>query len=373
MLLLSADQKLSIRWSLPYLVVKNETDSGRPLAHMPLAEVLRPGDQVACWVESLEEPLRVSRLMLLTPAQVERPPVQAPLRDWSDFLQHVRGYFSTRGLIEVATPHLVSCPGLEPSLEPFRAETSYLPTSPEIHLKKALSLGFTDIFEIKTCFRKGEMSPQHQPEFHMLEWYRAFADLHAIRADLVGLIKSFGVVEPVTETTFADLFAQEKGFELTPRTSREELLQWAQALQIDSSPSDSWNDLFHRLWIEAFEPQLAKRGPTLLSNFPPSMAALARLGPDGWADRFEFYWNGFEIANAFHEVNDPLEQSARWEMEMAERRHLGTSALEPDRDLIRHLEMGMPPAGGIALGLERLFMALQGLTDIRQTRLFPAR
>jgi lysyl-tRNA synthetase class 2 len=101
------------------------------------------------------------------------------------------------------------------------------------------------------------------------------------------------------------------------------------------------------------------------------MAALAKLTPTGWADRFEFYWNGLEIANAFHEVNDPREQRERWQIEQRERERLGTGRLPIDDELIRSLEAGMPPSGGIALGVERLYMATRNITpDIRELYLF---
>jgi lysyl-tRNA synthetase class 2 len=111
-------------------------------------------------------------------------------------------------------------------------------------------------------------------------------------------------------------------------------------------------------------------GPLIVRDFPPSQAALAKITGQGWADRFEFYWEGLEIANAFNEVNDPVEQAHRWQLEQDERLHLGTTALPQDSGLIRALESGMPPTGGIALGLERLYMARYGVADIRELRLF---
>jgi lysyl-tRNA synthetase class 2 len=122
--------------------------------------------------------------------------------------------------------------------------------------------------------------------------------------------------------------------------------------------------------IEKIEPAMEKRGPLIVRRFPPEMAALARLDEEGWADRFEFYWNGLEIANAFNEVTDAQEQRRRWQAEQDERARLGTTPLPQDESLIRALENGLPPTGGIALGLERLYMATHGLKDIRELRLF---
>lgn len=311
------------------------------------------------------------------------------------FVQRVRDFFLERGLTEVLTPTLVRCPGLEPSLEPFATEvalgrlrsTAYLPTSPEIHLKKAMARGWSDIFEIKNCFRKGESSAHHENEFLMLEWYRGFDDLTLVEQDLRELVSTLaeegwvigaevgqatGSVA-IGSTDFAELFRDVLQFKLTPETTIEELRGLCEWLGIHHIAGDSFNDLFHRILIDRIEPHLAQRGPTLVHRFPPSQAALARFDEDGWADRFEFYWRGLEIANAFNEVTDPDEQLLRWQKELEERRHLGTSPLPIDEELIEALRRGIPPAGGIALGVERLYMACTGVEDIQELRLFSAR
>lgn len=304
---------------------------------------------------------------------------------YTAFLAEVRDFFLERGLNEVLTPTLVRCPGLEPSLEPFsteivygrRKQTAFLPTSPEIHLKKALAQGWTDIFEIKNCFRKGEFSTHHEAEFYMLEWYRGFANLDMIEADLRDLVQTLGQAGwieggPVTvlTTDFASLFRDMLDFELTPRTSERELRQLCRDLDIHFTDDDTFNDLFHRLMIDRLEPNMVRLGPTIVRRFPPSQAALAKLDAEGWADRFEFYWRGLEIANAFNEVNDPFEQDRRWSLEVDERARLGTSPLPTDPGLIDALRKGIPPTGGIALGLERLYMACAGVKEIQELRLF---
>jgi lysyl-tRNA synthetase class 2 len=296
------------------------------------------------------------------------------------FVNDVRAYFLDRGLTELNTPTLVACPGLEPALEPFRTRVprgsreavAYLPTSPEIHLKKAMGRGLTDVFEIKSCFRAGEYGAHHDHEFTMLEWYRGFADLERIIADLKGLLaelatRGWGPPAEVTVTDFATLFRELLGFRLTPHTGADEL----RALVRDARADDTFNDLFHRVLIDRLEPALVPRGPLVIRRFPPSLAALARLDAAGWADRFEFYWRGLEIANAFNEVTGADEQRARWAAEQAERARLGTSRLEIDEDLIEVFRKGFPPTGGIALGVERLYMAMMGVVDIRALKLFP--
>lgn len=302
------------------------------------------------------------------------------------FLNRVRDYFLSHGFNEVATPTLVRCPGLEPSLEPFVTEAAfgrlrekvYLPTSPEIHLKKAIAAGWTDIFEIKNCFRKGEFSTHHDNEFAMLEWYRAFAGLNMIEEDLRDLLQVLGdegwvdggLKSGVTVTDFAALFKYHLNFILTPKTGAEELKRLCDDLDVHTTADDTFNDLFHRLLIDRLEPEIALMGPVIIKRFPPSQAALAKLDKDGWADRFEFYWNGLEIANAFNEVNNPDEQKKRWAAEMAERARLKTTEVPADPGLIRALRKGMPPCGGIALGVERLYMACAKVNDIRELKLF---
>lgn len=306
---------------------------------------------------------------------------------FSAFVTRLRDYFLEQGLNEVFTPSLVKCPGLEPTLEAFSTEIvygrkkaqAYLPTSPEIHLKKALARGYTDIFEIKSCYRRGESSAHHEPEFLMLEWYRGFADLEMIIADLQDLVAQLtlegwieGRASKILVTDFATLFRDMLDFELTPDTSEKDLRRLCSELDIHCTADDSFNDLFHRLMIDRIEPQLATMGPVIVRRFPPSQAALAKLDAEGWADRFEFYWQGLEIANAFNEVNDADEQKQRWLDELEERRRIGTGELPMDQDLIEALKKGIPPTGGIAMGVERLYMACAGVRDIKELRLFSA-
>ncbi len=301
-------------------------------------------------------------------------------RRWHRFIREVRNFFDARGFLETLTPSLVTNPGMEPELEPLQAEFRnsktrkklFLPTSPELHLKQILAAGFTEIFEIKTCFRNEEVTEHHQPEFQMLEWYRAYATLSSIERDLVDLVKSTSSRSnlDVKRVSIAELFKMHFDFELTPKTSRDELTLLAQKFEIQSQADDSWNDIFHRLFVTKIEPGLGKEAPEVVYNFPPSQAALARLTTEGWADRFELFWNGLEIANAFHELNDPKEQLKRFKADQKRREERGKTPLEIDQNFIRALESGLPPSAGIALGLDRLFMAIHGLTEIRQARFF---
>jgi lysyl-tRNA synthetase class 2 len=302
-------------------------------------------------------------------------------------LKTVREFFEARGFIEAATPTLVASPGTEPFLDPFETEwvfgsarhKFFLPTSPEFHLKKMLSFGWTRVFELKTCFRNGELSPSHQAEFLMLEWYRAYATLDAI-ADDVGALLDFLLmrlnpshgIQKLTRTTMADLFAKAfAGFELRSTTSIDELRELAKSQAVHFDPTDSWDDVFLRIFIEKIEDKLGAEGPLLVRGYPPSQAALSRIAHNGFADRFEVYWRGLELANAFHELNDPIENQVRFKKDAELKAQLGKAAVPGDLKLLEAFESGMPPAGGIALGVERLFMALFEIQDISETRAFP--
>lgn len=283
------------------------------------------------------------------------------------------------------TPYLVPSPGLEPHLDPF--ETSfvwgknrqelYLPTSPEFHLKKALCMGLKNIFEIKTCFRNGELSVTHQPEFWMLEWYRANAKPKMIMNDIEklvsGLCRKFKKKAPKIKVYKMEaLWKTHLDFSLTPQSTLEDLQKCAVKAGVDFSNSDDFDDIFMRLWIEKIEPaQNDKDEAWIVWHYPPSQAALARLTKDGWADRFEFYWKGLEIANAFNELNDAVEQRKRFIKDQEKKKSLGKKIVPIDEEFMTYLEKGMPAACGIALGVDRLFMALFDIKEIAQTRLFP--
>lgn len=367
----------------------DETGVFRP--HGAPLRVLAAGDLVR--VEQVEGALRA--VQLLVPSfsgarggEAIAPSVEAGRR-WQKWIAAVREFFSEKAFIEVETPYLVPAPGAEEHLRFFATEWTfgsersavYLPTSPELHLKKLLASGFDRIFEIKTCFRNEELSPLHQPEFSMLEWYRAFSTIEKIMEDLDGLIaflqkKGFGgggAERNIERVSVARLFREILQVELTPATGRDALLDWVKRCSLDWRDDDSWDDLFFRLMIERIEPALAGRGGVIVYDYPPSQCALARVSAEGWARRFEFYWRGLEIANAFDELNDPEEQAKRLAEVGEKRRKNGYEELPLDGRFLAALEFGMPPSGGIALGLERLFMAMEKVPTIEKVKLFPHR
>ncbi|MGE3387102.1 MAG: amino acid--tRNA ligase-related protein [Bdellovibrionales bacterium] len=350
-------------------------------------EVLRSGDKVVVRLD--EDRLEV---MLLAPAWREgrKSPLSTEVAQlWPRFLTTLRAHFNELGFIEVNTPTLVPNPGYEPTLEPFAVELRqgrekrklFLPTSPELHLKKMLCEGWSEIFEIRSCFRNDEFSEQHQPEFTMLEWYRSYCGLGQLADDLEQLVRA--AVEPANaaalqfkKISVADLFQTVLNFKLTPQTTGHDLHQLWRSRQNENlqnvAPAETWNDLYHRLWVEYLDPWLAQqKDPVIVTGFPPSQAALSRIGEDGWAERLELYWSGLEIANGFHELNNPFEQRKRAEADLAERQRLGLTKIENDEQFLLALESGMAPGVGIAVGLERLFMAIYGERDIKKLKAFP--
>ena len=346
----------------------------------PVGEVIAIGDWVA--FDRRRNLLGLLAPNLLRPSQGDAD-LSARAVNWAAFLKRVRDFFWSQQFIEVSTPTLAPSPGTEPFLDPLSVryefgadtQTRYLITSPEFHLKKVLAAGVPKVFEIAKCFRNKEGGQHHRIEFHMLEWYRAFSDLSLIADDVERLIQVFSPEAKLARVSVRELFLRYADFDLAAGTTREELEAHCARVGIHTHRTDDFNDLFHRVWLEHIEGPLethAQGNPVLVEEYPPALSALARIGQSGFAERFEVYWRGLELCNAFHELNDPRENRKRFERDLAEKRHLGKDPVPLDEELLRAFEAGMPPSGGIALGLERLYMAVHGIADIGQVAAFSA-
>lgn len=358
---------------------------------------LQDGKQIKTFYREEHEAIKVydwvaidsnGSIVQVTPSSLE-PQKTSLTKDrilkWNRFLKLIRLFFENKEFLEIQTPSLVVCPGTEPTLESFettlkqgsRQTKVFLPTSPELHLKKALSLGFDKIFEIAKCYRNGEVTELHQPEFWMLEWYRSFANLLDIQKDCIELIyflaDQMKVARPqgVECVTIRQLFKRNLNFDLTPHTTREEYLRLAQSQGLHVQDSYTIDDLFFLLMLERIEPSISKDKIVFVEKYPPFQAALARKDDEGWSERFEIYWKGLELANAFDELNKPQEQRARALEDLQKRE--GRNSIQLDEEFFKSLESGMPPAAGIALGVERLFMTLFDIQRIDELRLFPIR
>ncbi|MBK7890348.1 MAG: EF-P lysine aminoacylase GenX [Bdellovibrionales bacterium] len=346
----------------------------------PVGEVIAIGDWVA--FDRSRNLLGLLAPNLLRPSQGDAE-LSARAVNWAAFLKRVRDFFWSQQFIEVSTPTLAPSPGTEPFLDPLSVryefgadtQTRYLITSPEFHLKKVLAAGVPKVFEIAKCFRNKEGGQHHRIEFHMLEWYRAFSDLSLIADDVERLIQVFSPEAKLARVSVRELFSRYADFDLAAGTTREELGAHCRRVGIHTHRTDDFNDLFHRVWLEQIEGPLethAQGNPVLVEEYPPALSALARIGQSGFAERFEVYWRGLELCNAFHELNDPRENRKRFERDLAEKRHLGKDPVPLDEELLKAFEAGMPPSGGIALGLERLYMAVHGIADIGQVAAFSA-
>lgn len=314
---------------------------------------------------------------------------QAGGKKWIDFLIFIHQVMATLGLRPVRTPALVKATGLEPEIQPFHTrlktpdggwEQRLLPTSPEISMKQLLCRGFKNIYELKQCFRNGEQGPFNHTEFYLLEWYRTERDLNTLVQDLKTLLSVLSQkmkaapVPPFQKTTMQALFKKHLGVKLTPRSGQKDFIKWLEKRHLPFKPPARLNDLFHLLFLNGIEPGLDPHVPLIIYNYPPFQKAYSRLSKEGWALRFEFFWKGLELANAFDEVTQALEQRHRFEEENKERRHQGLPLLPLPEALLQDMKhRGMPPCVGIALGVERLFMALTGLKNIHTLMDGPSR
>ena len=299
----------------------------------------------------------------------------------------LRAFFYSQDFHEVTTPSLQVSPGLEPHLQAFSTQWEnpvgrellklYLHTSPEFAMKKLLVAGMKRIFQVAQVFRNRERSHTHHPEFAMLEWYRVGEGYEQLMEDCEGLLLACAKAAGVSELTWkgekakldgaferltvAEAFRKYAGVELG-----EGLKEACARLGIHTAPDDSWEDLFFRIFLERIEPHLGIGRPTILYDYPISMAALSRPKPGAphLAERFELYVCGLELANAFGELTDPVVQRKRFEADMEKKFRLYGERYPIDEDFMAALEEGMPQSSGIALGVDRLVMLITGAEKI---------
>ena len=291
-----------------------------------------------------------------------------------------RAFFTARGYTEVETPYAVPTPGEEVHLRAFRTErehpdgkreTLWLHTSPEFAMKKLLAGGAGPIFQLARVWRNGEGSDLHAPEFTMLEWYRPGAGMDSLIAETVAYLRAVlppavtcrGVTTDLSRferLTVADAFARYVGADLLATAGDAPALAAAAGTRLRGG--ETWEDLFFRLLLEHVEPRIGRAHPTFLTHWPAAQAALARRDPADprVAERFELFVCGIELANAFVELTDPVEQRARFMADRARRHAIGGEDWELDEDFLAALAHGMPPAAGIALGFDRLAMIAAG-------------
>jgi lysyl-tRNA synthetase class 2 len=294
--------------------------------------------------------------------------------------QGIRAFFRGRGFLEVQTPVLVPCPGMEPHIVPFPVGAAgWLRTSPELAMKRLLVGGLERIFQMGPVFRDEPDAPTHRREFTMLEWYRAWAgwdhvmrDTEELVAELVVRLHgrpalpwrggSIDVTPPWPRLPIPELFRDHAGVAL----AADDLAAACARLGLATAPDDTWDDLYFRIWLAAVEPKLPADRAVFVTRYPASQAALAVVDDEGWARRFEAYVGGVELGNGFEELTDAAEQRRRFVADQALRRS-GPQPPLPE-DFLAALAEGMPPSGGIAVGVDRLVMLLAGEEDIEYVR-----
>lgn len=308
----------------------------------------------------------------------------------------IRDWFEARGFTEVEAAALQVSPGNEAHLHAFATEAQglgggsqplYLHTSPEFACKKLLASGETRIFDFARVFRNRERGPLHHPEFTMLEWYRAGEDWEVLMSDCAALLglaaEAAGTgrltwrgrtCDPFAEPrrlSLAEAFRELAGIDLlatlTPEGAgdAEALSSAARKAGVRVAEDDTWSDVFSRVLVERIEPTLGDGRPTLLCEYPAPEAALARrcAHDPRVSERFELYACGVELANAFGELTDPVEQRRRLEAEMDEKARLYGERYPLDEDFLAALAH-MPEASGAALGFDRLVMLATGARTI---------
>jgi elongation factor P--(R)-beta-lysine ligase len=249
-------------------------------------------------------------------------------------------------------------------------------------MKRLVAAGLPRIVQIGKCWRGNESGPHHRGEFTMIEWYRAGAPLAALADDCEALLRAaavaagrdpaaLGLAAPFTRATVRDLFARHAGFELGGDEEASTLRAKAAAAGVALGSATAWDDIFFQVFLDRVEPRLAAGGPTFVFDWPAPLAALARPKRDDprVVERFELYAGGLELANAFGELTDPVEQRRRFEEETAIRAARGKQLYPIDEALLAALP-AMPQTAGIALGFDRLVMLVLGARDIRDVVAF---
>ena len=310
-------------------------------------------------------------------------------------LRRLREWFEEFAVLEVDTPVLSAAGSTDPNLVSLTTNIDgrqfYLHTSPEFAMKRLLAAGSGDIYQVCKAFRGSETGRRHNPEFTMVEWYRLGITLEqmmdgveALVAELVRAADKSGItgrtIGDLPESlrmSYRDLLLRYAGVDpfVDTRTGLVEILcQRLEEESIDVPPSlaqdsDALLDMLISLIVE---PALDPRVPVFVYDYPVSQASLARIkaSEPPVADRFELFWQGMELANGFRELTDHTEQRRRFESDLAQRHALADSAPLLDERFLAALENGMPDCSGVALGFDRLLMAVTGLGDIGNVMAF---
>jgi lysyl-tRNA synthetase class 2 len=306
-------------------------------------------------------------------------------------VSEVRRWLDQHGFVEVETPVLQPLYGgalARPFVTHHNAldRDFYLRIATELYLKRLVVAGFDRVYELGKDFRNEGISPKHNPEFTMLEWYEAYADYADTAERLESLVSQVAqrvlgttkierdgneidLAPPWRRITLRDAIRERAGIDIAEHPSREQL---AAAMGSEPDPAEGWGKLVDGLLSKQVEPQLIE--PTFILDYPVELSPFAKAhrSEQGLVERWEAFVGGIEIANSFTELNDPDEQRRRFEQQ-AEELKRGDEETQPyDETFVEALEQGMPPTGGVGLGIDRLVMIISGAKSVREVVLFPA-
>ena len=288
------------------------------------------------------------------------------LRIRAGMLRATRGFFANRGVLEVQTPALGVTTVTDPAVESVYVSGPgrYLQTSPEYHMKRLLAAGAPSIYQIGPVFRGGEEGRWHNPEFTMLEWYRLGFDAVRLMKEVSDLVDVLLGSVTYQRRSYADLIDGHFGVDVN--ADEDACLETARGLGL--SGDAGIEDALDLLLVEALGSSGNQR--LFVTDFPPRLAALARLGPDATAERFELVVGGVEIANGYHELCDPDELEARMAADNRRRTAVGNRRIEADRRLLAAQRHGLPECAGVAVGFDRLVALRLGAAEVGQAMAF---
>ncbi|MCS7278186.1 MAG: elongation factor P--(R)-beta-lysine ligase [Aquificaceae bacterium] len=283
------------------------------------------------------------------------------LQEWSQFIQKVRNFFVEKGYLEVYTPILLPYPNIDLNVEPIevkieecgREKRLWLQTSPEFSMKKLLSKHKRDVFQITRVFRNNECGRLHKVEFSMLEWYKLDADYRYLIEEIGELLSFLGISKDYRITRLEHAFEEYAGVVLSEDEEifKNNLITYG----YEFDEKEDWESLFFRIYIQV-ERYLGIDMPEFITHFPQRLSSYAKI-KDGYAERFELYIKGVEIANGWTEETDLQVIKRRME------EYRGNRDLPIDEELLKAYE-DFPPCAGCSIGLDRLFMVYKGLDSL---------
>jgi lysyl-tRNA synthetase class 2 len=296
------------------------------------------------------------------------------LKKRADFMKKIRLFFERNSVLEIETPILSDFGVTDVNLDMFetefvfssKREKKYLLTSPEYHMKRLLAEGSGDIFQITRAFRNNEEGRRHNPEFSILEWYRINFSMENLMNEVTELIQFLGIEKIPEQKSYSELFQKYLNFD--PISAKIEDLK-----QISGQNFNEKDEFLDFLFVSEIEPKLSEFEAIFVHSYPKSQAALAKLDEKNpeLAKRFELYLNGIEICNGFEELTDYDEQKQRFDEDNRLRKKIGKKEIPIDSRFLTALKLGMPNSSGVAVGIDRLFMAKENIQNIEDVLAFP--